>query len=160
MQYFLIVLTNLTQAFFFSLCVLDMKKNIWIRLKCLLVSMSSQTMPTQTSALCLFSDCHALFASLGERVNTNTHKLTRFVGSEGKEEQKDGEEWINEGIFLLKCDIQQSAECMWKPNPLCPSSPNKLCIIVWVLYSLSVYLFPFLLCAGCKDFIFLWYILL
>lgn len=157
MQYFLIVLTNLTQAFFFFPLRTWYEKKIWIGLKCLLVSMSSQTMPTQISALCLFSDCHALFASLGERVNTNTHKLTWFVGSEGKEEQKDGEEWINEGIFLLKCDIQQSAECMWKPNPLCPSSPNKL------YYSLStlqfVYLFPCLLCAGCKDVFFLWYIL-
>lgn len=73
--------------FFFSfLCVLDIKKQKKrIRLKCLLVSMISQTMPTQTSALCLFSDCHALFVSLGNastQIHTDSHG---FVGSGGNE---------------------------------------------------------------------------
>lgn len=31
---------------------------------------------------------------------------------------------------------------MRKPNPLCPSSPNKLCAILWVLLSLPASLFP------------------
>ncbi|KAI4820155.1 hypothetical protein KUCAC02_028141 [Chaenocephalus aceratus] len=49
--------------------------------------MISQTMPTQTSALCLFSDCHALFVSLGTRqhkhTHTQTHSLFRSGGNEG-----------------------------------------------------------------------------
>lgn len=91
MQSFLI-LTNLTQAcFFFFSFLYDMKrkekkKKTRIRLKCLLVSIISQTMPTQTSALCLFSVCHALFVSPG---NTSTHKHSHsFVGSGGKKRRE------------------------------------------------------------------------
>lgn len=42
---------------------------------------------------------------------------------------------------------------MWKPNPLCHSSPNKLCTIVWILNRLSVSLLPCLLCLCSYVFI-------
>lgn len=64
-------------------------------------------MPTQTSALCLFSVCHALFVSPG---NTSTHKHSHsFVGSGGKKRRErmegkgvgGGGEVSMRGFFLL-----------------------------------------------------------
>lgn len=118
-------------------------KKIWIRLKCLLVSMISQTMPTQTSALCLFSDCHVLFVSpWNVSTHKHTHRLEQFFGNEVKWREVGwrGDGWCGSSAWSL--DVRQSAECMWKPNPLCPSSPNKLCAIVWVLHSAPVSSFP------------------
>lgn len=90
----------------FFLCILDMKrrkKKNRIRLKCLLLSMISETVPTQTSALCLFSDCHALFVfRCGTCQQTSTHTLAQFVGREWKEGEQRMERKGNEGILLVK----------------------------------------------------------
>ncbi len=90
--------TSLLSSF---LCVLEnkrkKKKETWIRLKCLLISIISQTMPTQTSALCFFPVMLCLFRRGTRQQHTNTRRLAGFDGSEGKEEE-DGR---IEGIFLL-----------------------------------------------------------
>lgn len=113
------------------------KKKFWSRLKCLLVRMISQKMPTQTSALCfiLWLSCSVCFA--GERVNRNTQThIICWMSMEGGVKDGERRESIREFSFLMWC-----AECMWKPDPLCPSSPNKLCVIIWVLLCLHVSLF-------------------
>lgn len=73
-----------TSLFFFSLCVLDMTKKYsesdW---SASLLVWSPRQLPTQTSALCLFSDCHALFASLGNastQKHTDSHSLLEVKG--------------------------------------------------------------------------------
>lgn len=89
-----IVLIDLTQAcFFFSLRTWYETNKKRIRLKCLLVSMISQTMPTQTSALCSFSDCHALFVSLGNVSSTQTHTNSHSLVRSGGKVVEKGVDW-------------------------------------------------------------------
>lgn len=84
-----------------------------IRRKCLLC-LDAETMPTQTSALCFSSGCHALVCLSGKYRRTNLHT--------------SGVNWGRGSVS--QCNVQ--LECMWKPNLRRRLNPNKVCAIVWV----------------------------
>ena len=106
---------NLMRSCCFFLCTWYEKKKIWIRLKCLLVSTISRTMPTQKSALCLFSDCHTLFVSLGN-ASTQIHTDSHGLLCEGEGRMQGGSWWMREFSFLLWCTAKCWVHVKAKPT--------------------------------------------